>query len=258
MTREWFKYEPLYGQRIAFGHQPQEQYAKIVKACRTNQYVILLSLRGWAGHRTCLMLRMSLAATRQDLSDPNSPEAFRERGENLEQTSCVREIRRTSIGTSHVVFPHQIFEVASKLVFQDMYLACEAFCHSRRRPNAPVHDDCRSTCHSRDWVAAEFQAQIVGSTNVILFSSHLSNRRTPSTSSINPPCRFPFTFSHSYLVDLDRNLRRLRNRAIPLLGLLPLVAVLLIYRVDQALELLLRVLPHHAPLCGPDEPVGRH
>lgn len=147
--------------------------------------------------------------------------------------------------------------VSSKLVFQDMYLVCEAFCHSQRRPNAPVHDDCRSTCHSQDWAAAGFQAQIVGS-NVILFFSHLSNRCTPSTSSINPPCRFPFAFSHSYLVDLDRNLRRLRNRAIPLLGLLPLVAVLLIHRIDQFLELLLRVLSHHAPLCGPNEPVGRN
>lgn len=151
MTREWSKYEPLYGQRVAFGHRPQEQYAKIVKACRTNQHVILVSLRGWVGHRTCLMLRISLAATRQDLGGSNSPEAFRERGENLEQTSCVREIRHISMGTSHVVFPQQIFvhnQVASKLIFQDVYLVCEAFRHSRRRPNAPVHDHCRSTCHS--------------------------------------------------------------------------------------------------------------
>lgn len=74
---------------------------------KTNQRVIVASLQGWAGHRTCLMLRMSLAATRRDLGGPNSPEAFRERGENLEQTSCVREIRHTSIGTSHVVFPHK-------------------------------------------------------------------------------------------------------------------------------------------------------
>lgn len=90
--------------------------------------------------------------------------------------------------------------------------------------------------------------------------SLLLNRlgRTPWTSSINPPCRFRFTFANSCLVDLDRNLRRLRNRAVSLLGLLPLVAVLLIHRVDQVLELLLRVLPHHATLCGPDEPVGRH
>lgn len=83
------------------------------------------------------MLRMSLAATRQDLGGPNSPEAYRERGENLEQTSCVREIRRISIGTSNVIFPHQIFvpnQVASKLVFQDMYLVCKAFRHSRSGP----------------------------------------------------------------------------------------------------------------------------